>query len=77
MPGLILRQVLKNISNSNYVIGLSYFKVPFLWEKQDALDLYLKLPQKHYNTGWVLSQVDFSVLFSCLLLCASHMKLAS
>jgi len=26
-------------------------------EEQDALDTYLKLPQKHYNTGWVLSQV--------------------
>ncbi|KAL0441706.1 UNVERIFIED_CONTAM: Cell division cycle protein 27B [Sesamum radiatum] len=24
---------------------------------QDALDIYIKLPQKHYNTGWVLSQV--------------------
>ena len=24
---------------------------------QDALDVYLKLPAKHYNTGWVLSQV--------------------
>ncbi|CAI0425557.1 unnamed protein product [Linum tenue] len=24
---------------------------------QDALDAYMKLPYKHYNTGWVLSQV--------------------
>ncbi|CDP08586.1 unnamed protein product [Coffea canephora] len=24
---------------------------------QDALDVYVKLPQKQYNTGWVLSQV--------------------
>ncbi|CAA0816426.1 Cell division cycle protein 27 homolog B [Striga hermonthica] len=24
---------------------------------QDALNVYMKLPQKHYNTGWVLSQV--------------------
>lgn len=24
---------------------------------QDALDVYLKLPYKHYSTGWVLSQV--------------------
>ncbi|KAF2285228.1 hypothetical protein GH714_039056 [Hevea brasiliensis] len=23
----------------------------------DALDIYMKLPHKHYNTGWVLSQV--------------------
>lgn len=28
---------------------------------QDALDVYLKLPHKHYNTGWVLSQVTFIV----------------
>ncbi|MQL82446.1 hypothetical protein Taro_014925 [Colocasia esculenta] len=25
--------------------------------EQDALDVYLKLPSQHYNTGWVLSQV--------------------
>ncbi|KAJ6993859.1 cell division cycle protein 27 [Populus alba x Populus x berolinensis] len=24
---------------------------------QDALDVYMKLPHKHYNTGWVLCQV--------------------
>lgn len=28
------------------------------WLPQDALDVYLKLPPKHYNTGWVLSQVS-------------------
>lgn len=28
-----------------------------LYKSQDALDVYVKLPQKHYNTGWVLSQV--------------------
>jgi len=29
----------------------------YLFVKQDALDTYMKLPHKHYNTGWVLSQV--------------------
>lgn len=24
---------------------------------QDALETYMKLPHKHYNTGWILSQV--------------------
>ncbi|XP_052194703.1 cell division cycle protein 27 homolog B [Diospyros lotus] len=28
-----------------------------MYRCQDALDAYLKLPHKHYNTGWVLSQV--------------------
>ncbi|KAL9682272.1 hypothetical protein QQ045_014067 [Rhodiola kirilowii] len=28
-----------------------------MYSFQDALDIYLQLPQKHYNTGWVLSQV--------------------
>ncbi|KAI5667806.1 hypothetical protein M9H77_17659 [Catharanthus roseus] len=28
-----------------------------VYKCQDALDVYVKLPHKHYNTGWVLSQV--------------------
>lgn len=32
---------------------------------QDALDVYVKLPHKHYNTGWVLSQVMSGV--ECLI----------
>ncbi|KAH8505221.1 hypothetical protein Peur_045335 [Populus x canadensis] len=28
-----------------------------LYRCQDALDVYMKLPHKHYNTGWVLCQV--------------------
>ncbi|KAL2976928.1 hypothetical protein AAZX31_13G035600 [Glycine max] len=38
------------------VLGEGY-RLACLYRCQDALDTYLKLPQKHYNTGWVLSQV--------------------
>ncbi|KAG4911868.1 hypothetical protein AAZX31_19G038000 [Glycine max] len=38
------------------VLGEGY-RLSCLYRCQDALDTYLKLPQKHYNTGWVLSQV--------------------
>ncbi|XP_073310337.1 cell division cycle protein 27 homolog B-like [Primulina huaijiensis] len=33
------------------------FRLSCLSRCKDALDVYIKLPQKHYNTGWVLSQV--------------------
>ncbi|KAF3441874.1 hypothetical protein FNV43_RR15789 [Rhamnella rubrinervis] len=33
------------------------YRLSCLYRCQDALDVYLKLPHKHYNTGWVLSQV--------------------
>ncbi|XP_047939713.1 cell division cycle protein 27 homolog B [Salvia hispanica] len=33
------------------------FRLSCLSRCQDALNIYMKLPQKHYNTGWVLSQV--------------------
>ncbi|GAU14085.1 hypothetical protein TSUD_169100 [Trifolium subterraneum] len=33
------------------------FRLACLYKCQDALETYLKLPYKHYNTGWVLSQV--------------------
>ncbi|CAI8584686.1 unnamed protein product [Vicia faba] len=33
------------------------FRLACLYRCQDALETYLKLPYKHYNTGWVLSQV--------------------
>ncbi|EPS64113.1 hypothetical protein M569_10668, partial [Genlisea aurea] len=33
------------------------FRLSCLYRCRDALDTYIKLPQKHYNTGWVLSQV--------------------
>ncbi|XP_020239897.1 cell division cycle protein 27 homolog B [Cajanus cajan] len=38
------------------ILGEGY-RLACLYRCQDALDTYLKLPQKHYNTGWVLSQV--------------------
>ncbi|KAJ7969551.1 Cell division cycle protein 27 like B [Quillaja saponaria] len=33
------------------------YRFSCLYRCQDALDVYLKLPYKQYNTGWVLSQV--------------------
>ncbi|VFQ68914.1 unnamed protein product [Cuscuta campestris] len=33
------------------------FRFSCLYRCRDALDMYNKLPHKHYNTGWVLSQV--------------------
>ncbi|GFY92020.1 CDC27 family protein [Actinidia rufa] len=33
------------------------YRLSCLYRCQDALDAYLKLPNKQYNTGWVLSQV--------------------
>ncbi|XP_023005564.1 cell division cycle protein 27 homolog B-like isoform X2 [Cucurbita maxima] len=38
------------------ILGEGY-RLSCLFRCQDALDVYLKLPYKHYNTGWVLSQV--------------------
>ncbi|KAM1478990.1 hypothetical protein ACFX2I_026344 [Malus domestica] len=33
------------------------YRLSCMYRCQDALNVYLKLPYKHYNTGWVLSQV--------------------
>ncbi|KAI9083433.1 hypothetical protein K1719_034647 [Acacia pycnantha] len=38
------------------VLGEGY-RLACLYRCQDALETYMKLPHKHYNTGWVLSQV--------------------
>ncbi|KAL4563469.1 hypothetical protein LXL04_027512 [Taraxacum kok-saghyz] len=38
------------------VLGEGY-RLSCLYRCQDALDVFLQLPHKHYNTGWVLSQV--------------------
>ncbi|XP_050219100.1 cell division cycle protein 27 homolog B [Mercurialis annua] len=38
------------------ILGEGY-RLSCLYRCQDALNTYMKLPQKHYNTGWVLSQV--------------------
>jgi anaphase-promoting complex subunit 3 len=32
-------------------------RLSYMYRCQEALDTYMKLPHKHYNTGWVLSQV--------------------
>ncbi|XP_021775798.1 cell division cycle protein 27 homolog B-like isoform X1 [Chenopodium quinoa] len=33
------------------------FRLSCMYKCQDALEIYKKLPYKHYSTGWVLSQV--------------------
>ncbi|CAI9106489.1 OLC1v1005662C2 [Oldenlandia corymbosa var. corymbosa] len=38
------------------ILGEGY-RLFCVYRCQDALDVYMKLPQKQYNTGWVLSQV--------------------
>uniref|UniRef100_A0A2P2LI86 Uncharacterized protein MANES_16G110400 n=1 Tax=Rhizophora mucronata TaxID=61149 RepID=A0A2P2LI86_RHIMU len=38
------------------IIGEGY-RLSSMYHCQDALEAFIKLPQKHYNTGWVLSQV--------------------
>ncbi|CAN0901493.1 Cell division cycle protein 27 homolog B [Linum grandiflorum] len=52
----------KVLSGASEILNLlkSYgegYRLSCLHRCQDALDAYLKLPHKHYNTGWVLSQV--------------------
>ncbi|CAA7408019.1 unnamed protein product [Spirodela intermedia] len=38
------------------ILGEGY-RLSCTYRCQDALEIYLKLPSHHYNTGWVLSQV--------------------
>ncbi|XWS69930.1 hypothetical protein CRYUN_Cryun03dG0005600 [Craigia yunnanensis] len=38
------------------ILGEGY-RLSCLYRCQDALDTYLRLPHRHYNTSWVLSQV--------------------
>ncbi|KAL1834007.1 hypothetical protein ACET3Z_003658 [Daucus carota] len=38
------------------ILGEGY-RLLCMYSCQDALDVYRRLPRKHYNTGWVLSQV--------------------
>ncbi|KAK3041184.1 hypothetical protein RJ639_028663 [Escallonia herrerae] len=44
------------------------YRLSCMYKSQDALDVYLKLPHKHYNTGWVLSQVTTSAHTLCFIL---------
>ncbi|XP_059432667.1 cell division cycle protein 27 homolog B [Corylus avellana] len=50
------------ISGASEIMGLlrtlgEGYRLSCMYRCQEALDVYLKLPQKQYNTGWVLSQV--------------------
>ncbi|XVF49124.1 hypothetical protein PTKIN_Ptkin03bG0243200 [Pterospermum kingtungense] len=52
----------KVISGASEVLGLlrtlgEGYRFSCLYRCQDALDTYLRLPHRHYNTSWVLSQV--------------------
>ncbi|XP_023516281.1 cell division cycle protein 27 homolog B-like isoform X3 [Cucurbita pepo subsp. pepo] len=52
----------KIINGASEILGLlrilgEGYRLSCLFRCQDALDVYLKLPYKHYSTGWVLSQV--------------------
>ncbi|XP_041000913.1 cell division cycle protein 27 homolog B-like [Juglans microcarpa x Juglans regia] len=52
----------KVISGASEILGLlrtlgEGYRLSCMYRCQEALDVYLKLPHKHYNTGWVLSQV--------------------
>ncbi|KAF2303980.1 hypothetical protein GH714_025830 [Hevea brasiliensis] len=59
--GLII-SASKVLSGASEILGLlrvlgDGYRLSCLYRCQDALDIYMKLPLKHYNTGWVLSQV--------------------
>ncbi|XP_038880140.1 cell division cycle protein 27 homolog B isoform X1 [Benincasa hispida] len=52
----------KIINGASEILGLlrilgEGYRLSCLFRCQDALDVYHKLPYKHYSTGWVLSQV--------------------
>ncbi|XP_061993975.1 cell division cycle protein 27 homolog B isoform X1 [Rosa rugosa] len=52
----------KVISGASEILSLlrtlgEGYRLSCMYRCQDALDVYLKLPYKHYNTGWVLCQV--------------------
>ncbi|KAK4747336.1 hypothetical protein SAY87_026373 [Trapa incisa] len=52
----------KLLSCAGEILGLlrlfgEGYRLSCIYKCQDALEAYSKLPHKHYNTGWVLSQV--------------------
>ncbi|CAK9149376.1 unnamed protein product [Ilex paraguariensis] len=53
------------------ILGEGY-RLSCMYRCQDALEVYLKLPHKHYNTGWVLSQVGKMYFESVDYLEADH-----
>ncbi|XP_059652708.1 cell division cycle protein 27 homolog B isoform X2 [Cornus florida] len=61
MGGAVM-SVSRVISGASEILALlktlgEGYRLSCLYRCQDAVDVYLKLPHKHYNTGWVLSQV--------------------
>ncbi|XP_048227782.1 cell division cycle protein 27 homolog B isoform X2 [Ricinus communis] len=60
--GGVIMSTAKVLSGASEILGLlrilgEGYRLSCLYRCQDALDTYMKLPGKHYNTGWVLSQV--------------------
>ncbi|KAF7851880.1 hypothetical protein BT93_L2025 [Corymbia citriodora subsp. variegata] len=58
-PVLTIARVLTGTAE---VLGLlrlfgEAYRLSCMYRCQDALDIYSRLPHRHYNTGWVLSQV--------------------
>ncbi|XP_024020675.1 cell division cycle protein 27 homolog B [Morus notabilis] len=62
MPGGVIMNSSRIITGIAEILSLlgtlgEGYRLSCMYKCQDALDVYLKLPHKHYNTGWVLSQV--------------------
>ncbi|KAL5572582.1 hypothetical protein UlMin_022179 [Ulmus minor] len=62
MPGGVIMNGARIVSGVSEILSLlgtlgEGYRLSCMYRCQDALDMYLKLPHKHYNTGWVLSQV--------------------
>ncbi|XP_065849813.1 cell division cycle protein 27 homolog B isoform X2 [Euphorbia lathyris] len=60
--GGVMMSASRVLSGASEILGLlrslgEGYRLSCLYRCQDALDAYMKLPHKHYNTGWVLSQV--------------------
>ncbi|XP_020536417.1 cell division cycle protein 27 homolog B isoform X2 [Jatropha curcas] len=60
--GGVLMSASRVLTGASELLGLlrtlgEGYRLSCLYRCQDALDVYMKLPHKHYNTGWVLSQV--------------------
>ncbi|CAI0628672.1 unnamed protein product [Linum tenue] len=60
--GTVMMSASKILSGTSEILSLlrilgEGYRFSCSYRCQDALDAYMKLPHKHYNTGWVLSQV--------------------
>ncbi|XP_041995281.1 cell division cycle protein 27 homolog B-like isoform X2 [Salvia splendens] len=61
-PNAVILSSSRVADGASVILGLlrllgEGFRLSCLCRCQDALNIYTKLPEKHYNTGWVLSQV--------------------